>query len=61
MQFVGLRDVREGMCVAEDIRDQFGRTLLAMNVHRGAAWRGHRFRTVSASGSPGECDAPGWA
>lgn len=29
MQFVGLRDVREGMCVAEDIRDQFGRTLLA--------------------------------
>jgi HD-GYP domain-containing protein (c-di-GMP phosphodiesterase class II) len=29
MQFVSARDVKEGMCVAEDVRDPMGRTLIA--------------------------------
>lgn len=36
MQFVSSRDVREGMCVAEDVRDQHGRTLIARGQRLGA-------------------------
>lgn len=49
MQFVAARDLREGMCVAEDVKDAYGRTLIArgqrLGLHHIVSLR--RFRVES--------------
>ena len=58
MQFVALRDIKEGMCVSENVDDEHGRTLIArgqrIGLHHIARMRKFRIESIFIDPNHGE-------